>query len=153
MFDVWFEDENKEKKFVWQTSWGFTTRSIGVMVMLHSDNKGLVLPPRVAQYQVVLIPIVHKADDHKSILQKIDELAHQLKQGGIRVFVDDRDNYNPGWKFNHWELKGIPLRVELGRNDLAAGEVRVVRRDDGSKQQVKQSELVGVASDLLEQIH
>ena len=133
MFDVWFEDENKEKQYCWQTSWGFTTRSIGVMVMLHSDNKGVILPPRVAQYQVVFIPIIHKADDHQAIIGKVKEIAEMLKKTGIRVYIDDRDNYNPGWKFNHWELKGTPLRIELGKNDLASQEVKVVRRDDGSK--------------------
>lgn len=119
MFDVWFEDEKGQKEFVWQTSWGFSTRSIGSMIMIHSDNKGLVLPPSVAQYQVVLIPIIFKNDDAQAILSKAKEMHALLKAKGVRVYLDDRDNYNPGWKFNNWEMKGVPLRIEVGKNDVA----------------------------------
>lgn len=117
MFDIQFLNEHKEKQFVWQTSWGLTTRSIGIMVMYHGDDKGLVLPPRVAKTQVVIVPIYKKGDE-EVILAKAKQLSEQLAKDGIRVHLDDRDNYTPGWKYNHWELKGVPLRLELGAKDL-----------------------------------
>jgi prolyl-tRNA synthetase len=86
--------------------------------MVHSDNKGLVLPPRVAQTQVVFVPITYKDDDSAAIIGKINELTKVLKAAGVRTYCDDRDNYNPGWKFNHWELKGTPIRLELGKKDF-----------------------------------
>lgn len=101
--------------------------------MIHSDNKGLVLPPRVAQIQVVLVPIVYKDDDAAAITAKLEEVYSSLKKAGIRVYLDDRENYNPGWKFNHWEVKGVPIRIELGKKDFEAQEVRTVRRDTGEK--------------------
>ena len=134
MFDVWFTDKNEVKQFANQTSWGFSTRSIGSMIMIHSDNKGLVLPPRVAQIQVVIVPILNKGDDAQALTKTIDDVYAGLKKAGVRVHVDDRDNYNPGFKFNHWELRGVPIRIEVGKKDMEKQEVRVVRRDDGSKQ-------------------
>lgn len=121
--------------------------------MVHSDNKGLVLPPRVAQYQAVFVPITYKDDDSSLIHGKIEELFKNLKQAGVRVYFDDRDNYNPGWKFNHWELKGIPLRIELGKKDFEKQEVRVVRRDNGEKVQMKWENLSTEIPALLNQIH
>lgn len=88
------------------------------MIMIHSDNKGLVLPPRVAQTQVVFVPICYKDDDMTAIHSKIDELHKLLKTSGVRSYCDDRENYNPGWKFNYWELKGTPIRLELGKKDF-----------------------------------
>lgn len=133
MFDVWFEDKAGQKQFAWQTSWGFSTRSIGAMIMVHSDNKGLVLPPRVAHVQVVIVPITYKDDDHQVILDKCEELFKALKAAGVRVYLDDRENYNPGFKYNHWELRGVPIRLELGKKDFEKQEVRVVRRDNSDK--------------------
>ena len=138
MFDVWFEDENKQKTYVWQTSWGLSTRSIGSMIMIHSDNTGVVLPPRVAQVQVVIIPILFKNDDGKKIVDKAHELAKELKASGIRVQVDDRENHNPGFKFNNWEVKGTPIRIEVGAKDLANNEVKVAIRHNGEKFQLSQ---------------
>jgi len=111
------------------------------------------LPPRVAQVQVVLVPITFKEDKEGTILTKITELTKHLKEAGVRAHLDDRDNYNPGWKFNHWELKGIPLRIELGKMDLQKEEVRVVRRDTGEKIQMKWSELATSIPQLLDKIH
>ena len=153
MFDVWFEDKSGQKQFVWQTSWGFSTRSIGSMIMVHSDNKGLVIPPRVAQTQVVFVPIVYKDDDAATILDKMAELSKALKAAGVRSVCDDRENYNPGWKFNHWELKGTPIRLELGKKDYEKQEVRLVRRDNGEKFQMKWSDLVTEIPKVLDQIH
>jgi prolyl-tRNA synthetase len=150
MFDVWFENKNKQKEFVWQTSWGFSTRSIGSMVMVHSDNKGLVLPPRVAHIQVVIVPITQK--DNAEILAATEALYEQLKKLGVRVYLDDRENYNPGFKFNHWELKGVPIRIEVGKKDLDEQEVRVVRRDNGDKSQMKHSDIDSEIPQLLERI-
>ena len=123
------------------------------MIMVHSDNKGLVLPPRVAQTQVVFVPITYKDDDNIAIVGKIEELTRILKEVGVRAHFDDRDNYNPGWKFNHWELKGTPIRLELGKKDFEKQEVRCVRRDTGEKTQLKWSDLPQVIPALLNQIH
>lgn len=126
MFEIYFEDENRERKMVWQNSWGLTTRSIGVMVMVHGDNKGLVLPPRVAPIQVVVIPVPYKEIDPSDECLKV---TRQLQEAGFRVKEDLRDNYSPGWKYSHWELKGVPLRIEIGPRDIEKKQVRVVRRD------------------------
>jgi prolyl-tRNA synthetase len=123
------------------------------MIMVHSDNKGLVLPPRVAQIQVVIVPITYKDDDTTAIYSKCEELAKLLKEAGVRVTFDDRENYNPGWKFNHWEIKGIPIRLELGKKDFEKSEVRVVRRDNGNKAQLNWGSLPTEIPKLLDQIH
>ena len=137
MFKIEYEDEKGKKQIPWQTSWGFTTRSIGVMVMVHSDDVGLVLPPRIAPIQVVLVPIVMsgtaKSDTAKAVCHA---LAAQLRAAKVRVHVDDRDNYNPGWKYNYWELKGVPLRIEVGPKDVEKKQVRFVRRDSNAKEDV-----------------
>ncbi|KAH9573469.1 hypothetical protein CY35_01G002000 [Sphagnum magellanicum] len=126
MFEILFEDDKGERKMVWQNSWGLTTRSIGVMVMIHGDDKGLVLPPRVAPIQVVVIPVPFKGIDPSDECLKV---VHQLQQADFRVKADLRDNYSPGWKYSHWELKGVPLRIEIGPRDIEKKQVRVVRRD------------------------
>ena len=130
MFDVWYENEKGEKTFCWQTSWGLSTRSIGTMIMVHSDDQGLVLPPKVAQTQVVIIPIIKKDDNEKEIIDQAKKVADELKQAGVRVQLDDRPNYNPGFKFNHWELRGVPIRLELGNKDFAAQEMRMCKRNN-----------------------
>ena len=122
MFKIQFEDENKEKQFAWQNSWGLTTRSIGIMVMIHGDDKGLVLPPEVAGIQVVIVPcgITAKttSEEESSLHAAIQSVEAQLKQSGIKCRADLRDNYSPGWKFIHWELKGVPIRLEMGPRDI-----------------------------------
>lgn len=156
MFDIQYEDKAGGHAIPWQTSWGITTRSIGVMVMAHGDDKGLVLPPRVAPKQVVVIPIV-KASlsmEKKEALQAYAmRLVASLKRGKVRVHLDDRDNYTPGWKYNHWEQKGVPLRLEIGPLDLEKGTVRVVRRDDGSKEDMAEGVVVETVLQRLNQIH
>ena len=156
MFNIVVEGLDKEKTHVWQNSWGITTRTIGVMVMTHGDDKGLVLPPRVAGIQVVIIPCgitVNTTEEEKSkIYNAVDTLCSQLKAAGVRVKGDKRDNYTPGWKFNRYELKGIPLRLEVGPKDLEKNEARAVRRDNGNKSQVKLSGITDSVRGLLDTI-
>jgi prolyl-tRNA synthetase len=115
MFNIEFLDQKAEKTLAWQTSWGLTTRSLGVMVLYHGDDKGLVLPPRVARYQVVIVPILKTGVPTEQILARANELGKALNAANVRTFVDDSLNYRPGWKYNHWELKGVPVRIELGK--------------------------------------
>lgn len=134
MFNINFLDVAQKPQLVWQNSWGLSTRTIGVLIMFHGDDKGLVLPPRLAPIQVVIVPIHFKASESAAI----DDQAHLIKGGlealGVRVTVDDRDNYNPGWKYNHWELKGVPLRIELGPKDMKNRSVKVVTRYNGASE-------------------
>ena len=139
-FDITYTDENKEEAYVWQNSWGFTTRTIGIMLMLHGDDKGLVMPPKIAPVQVVIVPIIFKGKEEQ-VMQKVKELYERLQECA-RVKLDDRDEHNPGYKYNEWDLKGVPLRIEVGPRDVEAGSVVVRRRDTGEKVQVKQDELL-----------
>jgi len=133
MFKIEYEDAAGKKAIPWQNSWGLTTRTIGVMVMVHSDDQGLVLPPRVAPLQVVIVPINLKKECYEGQKERAHKMAEALEAAGVRVKVDDRDNYNPGWKYNYWEMKGIPLRLELGPKDYEKEQVRIVRRDTNEK--------------------
>lgn len=158
MFNISFEDpDTREKRYAHQNSWAITTRSIGIIVMVHGDNKGLVLPPRMACYQVVLVPVGITAqlgdDERKQLIEKCEELSSTLKKAGIRVMGDYRDNYSPGWKFNHWELKGVPVRIELGPREIQQQEIVAVRRDTGAKSVLKLVDIVSSIKDLLEEIH
>ena len=137
MFDINFLDKNKEKKLVWQTSWGLTTRTIGVLVMMHGDNNGLVLPPKISPIQVVIVPIKTSKDDPKEILGKGEEIYKLLKDNGIRVEFDDSEMHTPGWKYAQWELKGVPIRIEYGKKDLSKEQVTFFCRDTKEKFPVK----------------
>ncbi|MDX1533258.1 MAG: proline--tRNA ligase, partial [Nitrosopumilaceae archaeon] len=117
-FEVKFADKDNVEHFAWQTSWGVSWRLIGAMIMVHGDDKGLVLPPKVAPIQVVIIPIYYSKEDEEKVLQKADEIKTNLESKKIRVFVDTRSELTPGFKFHDWELKGIPLRVEIGPKDI-----------------------------------
>ena len=156
MFGIEFEDDKKEKQFAWQNSWGLTTRTIGVMVMTHGDDKGLVLPPRVAALQVVVVPCgltAQATEEEKNTLYKrAEDMVSELKSLGIRAKADLRTNYSPGWKFNHWELKGVPLRLELGPKDLQKNETKSVRRDNGAKAQISLATLKESVPKLLDTI-
>jgi len=157
MFDIKFESEQMKNEYVWQTSWGLTTRTIGVAVMVHGDNKGLVLPPRIAPIQVVLIPII-KTEDEKDgiktkILNQVDEIYKELKKRGVRCKVDARDNYIPGWKYNYWEMKGVPIRLEFGANDLKSSKVVLCCRDNKEKLSVNIEGISLYVEDLLNKIH
>lgn len=131
-FDVTFLDADGERKHVWASSWGVSTRLIGALIMAHSDDNGLVLPPRLAPLEVVIVPI-YRTDEEKS---KVLETAHGLKRelaARFTVQLDDREQFKPGFKFSEWELKGVPVRLELGPRDVASGQTVIVRRDNGAK--------------------
>jgi prolyl-tRNA synthetase len=149
VFDVKFKDKNEKDNYVWQTSWGFSTRLIGAIVMVHGDDKGLVLPPRVALNKGVVVPILLGRDKDK-VLKKSKDIAKKLRK--FDVILDDREEYSPGWKFNEWELKGIPLRIEIGPKDVAGRKVTIVRRDTGKKEQVGEGKVVKMVEELLEEI-
>ncbi|MDO5022904.1 MAG: proline--tRNA ligase [Eubacteriales bacterium] len=129
-FEVQYLDKDGKLKYCHETSWGVSTRLIGALIMTHGDERGLRLPPKVAPYQVVLLPIAfHK----EGVLEKVKEVYNTLKDAGIRVKLDDRDYVSPGWKFNEWELKGVPLRLEIGPRDIANGVATCARRDVNEK--------------------
>jgi prolyl-tRNA synthetase len=132
-FDVKFLDKENVEKFAWQTSWGVSWRLIGALIMVHGDDKGLVLPPRVAPIQVVIVPIYYSESDKEQIITKSKEIEQILSKKKIRVHIDTRDEFTPGYKFHDWEMKGVPLRIEIGPKDLASGKMVLVRRDSQKK--------------------
>jgi prolyl-tRNA synthetase len=148
-FGIKFRGKDEKKYFPWQNSWGISTRLIGAMVMVHSDDHGLVLPPNVAPYKIVIIPIYNN-ENKVRILKKANELKNKIKSYG--VILDDRDEYKPGWKYNEWELKGIPIRLELGPKDLDKNQVVLVRRDNHKKEFVKTELIDKKIKDTLEDI-
>jgi len=152
VFDVKFIGEDKQDHYVWQTSWGITTRLIGAMIMVHGDDKGLVMPPKVAPTQVVIVPIPFKGQEAEAIAAKTKEIAQTLKAHGVSVILDDRNEYTPGWKFHQWELKGIPIRIELGPRDLKSGQVVMVRRDTCEKTPIKDADILSTVDKLLKDI-
>jgi prolyl-tRNA synthetase len=151
-FDIKFTGRDGAVQNAWTTSWGVSTRLIGGIVMTHSDDKGLVMPPRVAPIQLVVIPIFRSDAERTQVMDVVNAISGRLKAAGVRVHVDDRDNYKPGFKFNDWELKGVPLRLELGPRDVAAGKAVLARRDGGEKQVVDAATLDTLVPQLLEQI-
>ncbi len=154
-FDITFNDVNNEQAYVHTTSWGLSTRFIGALIMGHGDDKGLVMPPRLAPHQVVIVPIYRANDDEARVrvLAAVDTLHTELKEQGVRVKVDDRPGMSPGWKFNEWEQKGVPLRLELGPKDLDAGVAQLADRLSGEKQAVKLANLAQTVPAELESFH
>ena len=150
-FDVQFQDKDKVLQYVYATSWGVSTRLIGALVMSHSDDAGLVLPPRLAPLEVVIVPILKAEADNAGIVTAAYRVAEPLEDK-VRLRVDNRDNVSPGWKFNEWELKGVPIRIEIGPKDLEKGQVLVVRRDTGQKIPMAQEAVVLEVPKLLEEI-
>lgn len=148
-FGIKFLDENKLEALPWQSSWGFSTRLIGALVMVHGDDKGLVLPPRAAKNKAVIVPILFEKTK-KEVLEKAQQIEKSLS--AYNVLLDDRDNYSSGWKFNDWELKGIPLRIEIGPKDIEKKHVVVVRRDNGKKEFVKEKDLAKRVPGILEEM-
>ncbi len=152
IFHVTFKDQNEKEEFAWQTSWGTSTRLLGALFMMHSDDKGLVMPPRVAPLQVVVVPI-GKGEDAAMTAQAAGRVKTVLEQAGLSVHVDARSERSPGYKFNDWELKGVPLRIEIGFRELSERSVTVCRRDTGEKEQVEEAKLAARALSLLDEIH
>ncbi len=148
-FNVKYKDRNENDNFVWQTSWGFSTRLIGALAMVHGDDKGLVLPPKVAVNKLVIVPILFE-DSKKKVLAECVSIKNKLSAFGC--LVDDREEYSPGWKFSDWEMKGIPLRIELGPKDLDKKQVVIVRRDNGTKEIVSEKDVVKRVKELLDDI-
>ena len=132
-FDVKYLDENNVETFAWQTSWGVSWRLIGGMIMTHGDDKGLVLPPKVSPIQVVIIPIYHSKEDKENVLEKACQIKDSLSNNDIRVHLDDREQLTPGFKFNDWEMKGIPIRIEIGPKDIAKNQIVLARRHNQTK--------------------
>ena len=153
-FDIQYQDANGTQQYCWTTSWGVSTRMVGAIIMTHGDDQGLVLPPRLAPTQVVIVPIYRKDNERSTVMEAIEKIEAMLGQD-VRVKVDARDEYSPGWKFNEWELKGVPLRIEIGPRDIAKDQVVLARRDvpgrDG-KSFVPLEGLAGVVSDTLRDI-
>jgi prolyl-tRNA synthetase len=152
VFDIKFIGEDEKDHMVWQTSWGITTRTIGALVMIHGDDRGLVLPPKIAPIHVVVVPIPYKGAEPAAIAAKAKEVADKLTQAGLTVVLDDRQEYTPGWKFNQWELKGVPVRIEIGPRDLKQEQVTMARRDTYQKSFVKEAEAVEAVQKLLQDI-
>jgi prolyl-tRNA synthetase len=150
-YDVRYTARDGSDQYPYATSWGATTRLVGGVVMAHGDERGLRLPPRVAPQQVVIVPIFRE-EDRDDVLQAANAVADELRAARVRVRVDDRPGYRPGFKFNEWELKGVPLRLELGSRDLAAGIVTVVRRDSGEKLQVPLARAAVAVEELLDDL-
>lgn len=151
-FDVKYADKNNQQSFVWATSWGVSTRLIGALIMAHSDDDGLVLPPKLAPMQVVIIPIYKSEEELIQIKATAKQIISQLKDKNIRVHLDDRDTHRPGWKFAEYELKGVPLRISIGARDLAQGVVEVARRDTKEKQNLQITDIDVKIERLLVQI-
>ena len=148
-FDVKFQNRNGEQEYAYQTSWGISTRLIGAVIMAHGDNRGLKLPPYVAPIQVVIVPI---AQEKGNVLEEAEKIQEKLKEK-FRVELDDRDNYTVGYKFNDWEMKGVPVRIEIGPKEIEHGEVIVTRRDTLEKMPIKIDELPEKMEELLKDIH
>ena len=151
-FDVTFQTEDNREEYVYATSWGVSTRLIGAIAMVHGDDKGLRLPPRIAPHQVVVVPIGKNAEDVNSVLEYLTGTLEAVKAEGIRCYVDDRDGVTPGFKFNEWEMKGVPVRLEVGSRDMAQNVVTLVRRDSGEKIPVPKDKLGEEIPRLLDEI-
>ncbi|MGY6648851.1 proline--tRNA ligase [Wenyingzhuangia sp. IMCC45574] len=151
-FDVKYTSREGKQEHVWSTSWGVSTRLIGGLIMTHSDDNGLVLPPKLAPIQVAIVPIYRKEEQLEAIREKVNEISSKLRAKGISVKFDDRDTHKPGWKFAEYELKGVPVRIAMGARDLENGTLEIARRDTLEKQSYQQEEAVEVIERLLEEI-
>ena len=150
-FDISFMDKKGKKEYVWQNTFAISTRMLGVLFAIHSDNRGLVLPPKIAPLQTVIIPILFD-DSKEKVISEAKKIQEKLERQGISVHLDLRENYSPGWKFNQWELKGIPLRIELGPKDVQAKQAVFVRRDTREKQTSPLPQVATKSIELLEDI-
>lgn len=152
-FDMKFQDKTGQLTFPFLTSWGVTTRLIGALVMVHGDQKGLVIPPRIAPIQIVIIPIVRAGNDNNAVFDAIAQIVAQCKQKNLRIHVDDGSEKTPGAKFYHWELRGVPVRLEIGPRDIAHGNVIVVTRFDGAKNSYALEGIEDTLCTVLDTVH
>lgn len=150
-FDVKFADKDNVEHFAWQTSWGVSWRLIGAMIMIHGDDKGLVLPPRVAPTQIVIVPIYKNQEERKKIISKAEEIKNTLESNDVRIHIDDREGVSTGYKFNDWELKGVPLRIEIGPKDMEKQSMVISKRHNREKTDVGFTEIKEIPS-ILDQI-
>ena len=151
-FDVKYTSKEGKQEYVWATSWGVSTRLIGGLIMTHSDDNGLVLPPKLAPIQVVIVPIYKNDEQLDAISEKVKVIVKDLRKKGISVKFDDRDTFRPGAKFAEYELKGVPVRIAIGNRDLENGTLEIARRDTFEKQTVSQVDVVSFIENLLEEI-
>lgn len=151
-FDVKFANKEGKKEYVWATSWGVSTRLVGALIMTHSDDNGLVLPPKLAPIQVVIVPIYKGLEQLDVISEKVNPLVKELRAKGISVKYDNRDTYKPGFKFNEYELKGVPVRLAIGQRDMENGTYEVARRDTLEKETVPMDEVVAKIEFLMDDI-
>ena len=151
-FDVKFQSKEGKLEHVWATSWGVSTRLMGALIMAHSDDEGLVLPPKLAPIHVVIVPVYRSEEDLEKIKEAMKPLTAQLKQAGLTVKFDDRDTYKPGFKFAEWELKGVPVRLAVGMRDLESQSVEVARRDTKEKFVVSMEDLQARILTLMDEI-
>ncbi|MEL6446245.1 MAG: proline--tRNA ligase [Bacteroidota bacterium] len=151
-FDCTFQNKDNELEHVWATSWGVSTRLIGALIMTHSDDQGLVLPPRLAPTQVVIVPIYRKDGEKETVMEAVAEIERELRVAGVRVKTDAREAYRPGWKFNEYEVQGVPLRLAVGPRDVKNNVVELARRDEPGKESVPRDQLADVVTDTLSQI-
>jgi prolyl-tRNA synthetase len=151
-FDVKFQTKEGTQEYVWATSWGVSTRLMGALIMTHSDDNGLVLPPKLAPYQVVIVPIYKGQEQLDAISEVAEGLMKNLRAAGVTVKFDNRDTHKPGWKFNQYELQGVPVRIAIGPKDLEKGSVEVARRDTLTKQFMQQDEVAKAIPALLDEI-
>tara|TARA_B100001173_G_scaffold277989_1_gene259744 strand:- start:4077 stop:5552 length:1476 start_codon:yes stop_codon:yes gene_type:complete len=151
-FDVKFTDKDGKLKYVWASSWGVSTRLMGALIMSHSDDEGLVVPPKLAPIQVAIIPIYKGGEQLDAISDKLAPVVKALKEKGIRVKFDDRDNQRPGWKFAQYEFQGVPIRLALGNRDLESGKIEVARRDNKTKETIDFYGVVDHVAELLDEI-
>jgi len=151
-FDVKFQSEDNVMEYVYASSWGVSTRLVGAVIMAHGDDQGLVLPPRIAPYQIVIVPIYRKPEDKEKVMGLVNTLEKALKKQGVRYHTDNRETVSPGFKFNDWEMKGVPLRVEIGPKDADKNGVMRVRRDTGEKTFLKIDAFILSCGETLENI-
>lgn len=151
-FEIKYLGQDEQTHYAWTTSWGVSWRLISAVIMLHGDDRGLVLPPRIAPIQVVIVPIYYKTQDADPIKKKAEEVAKELTRRGLAVHIDSREQYTPGWKFNEWELKGVPLRIEIGPKDVQKQQLTLVRRDSLDREYVQDSEALERVERTLEEI-
>lgn len=150
-FEIRYLDQENTLQYVSTTSWGLSTRFVGAIIMVHGDDQGLVMPPRLAPYQAVLVPIYKNDAEKSSVMESLESVRRSL--GDLRLHVDAREEVTPGWKFNDWEMRGVPLRIEIGPKDVAAGQVTVSRRDTRQRSTLPLAQLASGVPDLLDQIH